>query len=621
MSVKVELAVDLAANGIGDYFTLDDSTKGILGGTVYKLAGDVLVDLTSYVRSVQVRRGRSRVLERFQPGIAEVVLDNRGRIFDPTYAPTSLTRTNLLTNPSPSALNTAGLERWSTTNRGTGGAGTDALVDGYLVSTVTTAASNNPYTVRIGVIGGTTQQIAVVAGTQYTMSVYVTSSVSDNRAIAIDWYNSAGSSISTTTSGVRQPLEANAETRLDVTGTAPVGATFANLAVYAGTSGPAAIVRPLDSTMKMRRALVETGSTLGSYFDGSVFGGSGLIVAQGWNGTANASTSYLTQYVAGTGSPYFGSIVPRKGVRITYSGQPLYEGLVEDWMFDFGLDGDATAVMRCVDGFASISQATVTAGTQATTGSGARVGAVLNDAGWPTLHRVISTGLATLDNDVVTANTNVATYLAKVESSEQGAFFFDKSNMATFLDRAQVQDPTSGGVEFGTSVPFVSFEAASLTDEMRNSVAVTYTAGTVVAGTATASSSSSITAYGQIDYSLDTLVSTNLQAQAIADFLVNQYSEPRFRVDGLTVIVDALSPTQALSVIDLELADIVTVAVSLPNINSVGSALSRTVAIDEISHSIDIDRHLISFRTSDAITGFVLDSSDFGVLDINQLGF
>ena len=407
MSVKVELAVDLAANGIGDYFTLDDSTKGILGGTVYKLAGDVLVDLTSYVRSVQVRRGRSRVLERFQPGIAEVVLDNRGRDFDPTYA--------------------------------------------------------------------------------------------------------AG--------------------------------------------------------------------------------------------------------------PYFGSIVPRKGVRITYSGQPLYEGLVEDWMFDFGLDGDATAVMRCVDGFASISQATVTAGTQATTGSGARVGAVLDDAGWPTLHRVISTGLATLDNDVVTANTNVATYLAKVESSEQGAFFFDKSNMATFLDRAQVQDPTSGGVAFGTSVPFVSFEAASLIDEMRNSVAVTYTAGTVVAGTATASSSSSITAYGQIDYSLDTLVSTNLQAQAIADFLVNQYSEPRFRVDGLTVIVDALSPTQALSVIDLELADIVTVAVSLPNINSVGSALSRTVAIDEISHSIDIDRHLISFRTSDAITGFVLDSSDFGVLDINQLGF
>jgi hypothetical protein len=605
MSVKVELAVDLAANGIGDYFTLDDSTKGILGGTVYKLAGDVLVDLTSYVRSVQVRRGRSRVLERFQPGIAEVVLDNRGRDFDPTYVAQQATRTNLVTNPSFEV---------DTTGWGTYGVSLARVTSD---SRFSSACSSATYT---GAVAGgpfINPRVAVTAGTAYTFSVYVKDvSTSKTFRANVEWYNAlSGGSVTGVTYGTATSVTTTGWTRLSVTGTAPVGTTHAVPTLYATSTPPASSVVLLDA------ALLETGSTLQSYFDGSVSDNSIRVVSRGWTGTANASTSTITYWVPGTGSPYSGSIVPRKGVRITYSGQPLYEGLVEDWMFDFGLDGDATAVMRCVDGFASISQATVTAGTQATTGSGARVGAVLDDAGWPTLHRVISTGLATLDNDVVTANTNVATYLAKVESSEQGAFFFDKSNMATFLDRAQVQDPTSGGVEFGTSVPFVSFEAASLTDEMRNSVAVTYTAGTVVAGTATASSSSSITAYGQIDYSLDTLVSTNLQAQAIADFLVNQYSEPRFRVDGLTVIVDALSPTQALSVVDLELADIVTVAVSLPNINSVGSALSRTVAIDEISHSIDIDRHLISFRTSDAITGFVLDSSDFGVLDINQLGF
>lgn len=605
MSVKVELAVDLAANGIGDYFTLDDSTKGILGGTVYKLAGDVLVDLTSYVRSVQVRRGRSRVLERFQPGIAEVVLDNRGRDFDPTYVAQQATRTNLVTNPSFEV--TAGT--WTIS----GGAGSVTLSTaqskfGSASLLIDRAAGSGDNYAEQSITDLTGGQTYAFAAWVYLPSGYASSRTFQSRE-PIWLVNYAGSVVVATPSF--DYSKTSQWQRVSTTITLPSASTGFNIRLNLPTSGG----------VYVDAFILERGSTVGAYFDGSVSDNSIRVISRGWTGTANASTSTITYWVPGTGSPYSGSIVPRKGVRITYSGQPLYEGLVEDWMFDFGLNGDATAVMRCVDGFASISQATVTAGTQATTGSGARVGAVLDDAGWPTLHRVISTGLATLDNDVVTANTNVATYLAKVESSEQGAFFFDKSNMATFLDRAQVQDPTSGGVEFGTSVPFVSFEAASLTDEMRNSVSVTYTAGTVVAGTATASSSSSITAYGQIDYSLDTLVSTNLQAQAIADFLVNQYSEPRFRVDGLTVIVDALSPTQALSVIDLELADIVTVAVSLPNINSVGSALSRTVAIDEISHSIDIDRHLISFRTSDAITGFVLDSSDFGVLDINQLGF
>jgi len=407
MATTVELAVDLAANGIGDFFTLDDATKGALDNATYKLAGDVYVDITSKVREVSTRRGRSRVLEKFTAGIATVVVDNRDRTFDPTYA----------------------------------------------------------------------------------------------------------------------------------------------------------------------------------------------------------------------SSPYFGSIVPRKQIRITRDGFPVFTGLVEGWEFDFSLDGDATATVRAVDGFAAISQADMTAGTAVGTTAGARIGAALNDAGWPTTQRSISTGLATLDSDVIAANVNVTAYIGKVEASEQGAFFFDKSNLATFLSRAQVQDPTSGNVAFGTDVPFVDFQAASLTDEMRNSVSVADAAGKVVAGTATASDATSITNYGQFDYGLDTVLSDNVQAQQIADYLVAQYKDPRFRIDGMTVILESLSASKANSILDLELADIVTVAVSLPNVNAIGTALSRTLSIDEISHSIQVDRHFVSFKCSDAITGFVLDDSEFGQLDNDHLGF
>ena len=83
-TTTVKIAFDLAAAGNGDFFTLNDAVKGVLGGTVYTLAGDVLVDVTDDVRSVSVTRGRSRELERFNAGQASVVLNNRHRWFDPT---------------------------------------------------------------------------------------------------------------------------------------------------------------------------------------------------------------------------------------------------------------------------------------------------------------------------------------------------------------------------------------------------------------------------------------------------------------------------------------------------------------------------------------------------------
>ena len=84
--MKVQIAFDLNANGVGDYFTLDDATKGVLDGATYKLAGDVLVDVTSRVRSVQVRRGRSTQLERFTAGNANLALGNADRALDPLNA-------------------------------------------------------------------------------------------------------------------------------------------------------------------------------------------------------------------------------------------------------------------------------------------------------------------------------------------------------------------------------------------------------------------------------------------------------------------------------------------------------------------------------------------------------
>jgi hypothetical protein len=80
---RVRIAFDLAAGGAGDFFTLDDPVKGELDDGPFGLSGDILQDVTDEVRSITVRRGRSRELERFQAGAATINLDNSERKYDP----------------------------------------------------------------------------------------------------------------------------------------------------------------------------------------------------------------------------------------------------------------------------------------------------------------------------------------------------------------------------------------------------------------------------------------------------------------------------------------------------------------------------------------------------------
>jgi len=406
--MKVEIAFDLAANGVGNFFTLDDTVKGVLGGTASSpLAGDVLVDITDRVRSVSVKRGRSRMLERTVAGICQIELDNRDRTFDP--------------------LNAA--------------------------------------------------------------------------------------------------------------------------------------------------------------------------------------------------SPYFGSITPRKQFRVSHDGAAIWTGNVEDWSWQYDLSGDAVAVAQGVDGFAVLANATLTPGTATSELTGTRVGKVLTDAGWPASQRSISTGQATLDADVVDDNVNALSYLEKVAVSDPGLVFVDKAGSVAFLDRADLQDPTSGGVTFGPSagqVPFNEYVAASVTDELRNDIAVTWYGGTAVAGTVTAASTASQAAYGRFTYSLDTLLDTQASAQLLADAFLATYKDPTYRIDRIGVQLNSLTIAQAADVLDLELGDVVTVTWTP---NAIGSAITQTVSIDQIEHRATPADHQVTFTLSQTLAAFVLDDAVFGVLDSNRLGY
>jgi len=403
--MKVEIAFDLSANGQGNFFTLDDPIKGVLGGTASSpLAGDVLTDVTEYVRTIQVKRGRSRTLEKFTAGIANVALDNRGRDFDPLYS----------------------------------------------------------------------------------------------------------------------------------------------------------------------------------------------------------------------ASPFFGNIGPRKQIQISDNNELLFVGNVEDWDFSYSPSGDSVAEVQALDGFAVITPEQLNAGTATSQLTGARVGEVLDDIGWPLGQRRISTGRATLDADVVAAGTNSLAYLQKVELSEPGALFIGRDGFFTFLDRDDLQTYTSA-VTFGTAgIPFTNIGVVFGTEEMTNAVTVTYYGGTAIGGTVTASDAASQAAYGVINQTYDTLLDTATDAQELADWLVGTYAEPRYRVDSLTVNVSALSTVNAATVEALELGDTVLVQWTP---NGIGSAISQYVTIDGIEHAASPANHDVTFNLSQATVAFTLDDTFFGILDNNVLGF
>ena len=80
-TTKVYIGFNLAAAG-SNLFILDDPTQGLLD-SAFVLGGDVLTDVTDYVASVSVTRGKSRELDRYTAGQASVTLHNDSRIFDP----------------------------------------------------------------------------------------------------------------------------------------------------------------------------------------------------------------------------------------------------------------------------------------------------------------------------------------------------------------------------------------------------------------------------------------------------------------------------------------------------------------------------------------------------------
>lgn len=324
----------------------------------------------------------------------------------------------------------------------------------------------------------------------------------------------------------------------------------------------------------------------------------------------NRQRTYDPLYVDG---PWYGQIGPRKQVRVSVEGERLFEGNIEDWDYSYTLAGDSVADVQCIDAFGFIAGQDAPIGAKVAQLPGARLGAILDGIGYPSVERSISTGSVDLTADVVDAGTNALAYVEQVSLSEPGLAYISRDGQFTFKDRTDLQSYTSG-VTFGDGgIPMSDIGVLFGTDELVNTVNVVW-----AAGTATAANASAAVEYGTIDRTINTLIADGNDAQDYANWLVNQYGLPKYRFDSVSVVLEGLSSSQRRQVLSLDLGDTVTVSWTP---NAVGSTISQLVSIDAIEHQASPASHVVTLKLSQTVAAFLLDDSVYGSLNNNTLGF
>jgi hypothetical protein len=321
-----------------------------------------------------------------------------------------------------------------------------------------------------------------------------------------------------------------------------------------------------------------------------------------------------------TSSPFFGQIIPKRTIKVETGGSAVFYGVVDDWNLNYDLSGLSLADADCVDGFTLLAQRALSASTETSQKTGARINSILDrsEVNWPSSLRDIDTGATTLQADVIQDGTNALEYLQLVTDSEPGSIFMGSDGFIVFKDRS-VAPVSAGQVTFsddGTGVEFSEVQVVYGSELLYNYVQIERNNG----GTAIASDSDSINSYGQqalIQSGL--LMNTDSDALELANYLLSQYSEPEYRFETLTVQLEALSPTDQSDVLGLEIGDVARIKFTP---NNVGSQIDKYASIIRIDHDIQPASHRITFgfQTLD-YASLVLDDTEFGLLDTGRLGF
>ena len=324
-------------------------------------------------------------------------------------------------------------------------------------------------------------------------------------------------------------------------------------------------------------------------------------------------------------SPYYDAtkgrsgVTPPRKVSVFLDGEAVYVGRITDIdvNYDFNL---SEVVISASDDFVLLANSTTgDSFTPPQELSGARLERILDllSVGYPLASRNISTGVATLGNYSIDANTNALTYLQKITDSEQGYLFISKDGLLTFTDRlaASFASPSAFFSDDGSEIPYSTLEVLYGQEFLYNRVSTQTEGGTPQ----NVDDTPSQTEFGISTLALsDLLLADDSAALTLANTLLDRYKEPIYRFDELRIPMNRLTSGQRLDVLALEIGNLI----EITRTYSTGTPASVTAiyAIEGIQHGLTPNVQEVTIRLSPAVIVFplILDDISFGILDADN---
>jgi len=590
-------------------------------------ASPTWTDVSEYVRAfegVRISRGKQTEIETTAAGGMSLVLDNRDRRFDPTFAsgpyfgnllPRRGIRVRALWNGTYYPMFRGFVESWP--QRYQNRVDATVALSGYDALAVLAESEVRSATVEYlqGLGGlsffllnaGDNRWFDVQGGTPAMMAAGVFSTASINSLdgdgvnfdggttmnfLRVNPTNTTGTYsfwLQTTVTGVSTSVWANVFTGsvAGVAGTI-VGIGSDGKLYYLGNEyipgspGTAQTLKPVNTGEPVHIAIVHDGSTtLKIYVNG---------VDQ-----TDTGTGYSLQFSA---VPQVGDIGSR-GAFMT--GGKNFDGIVQQFSASTVALTAAQVLTLYQLGLRELIEDTA-----------ARADRILDDFGWPA-GLVDLTTRAQAEVGEVPSGTNMALgLLQQIADSEQGRLFVAKDGKITLQNRYYHLTETRGTTvqatfsDDGSDLLFggVGFDYSDR--EVANRVTVTGGFGRV----ATSEDSTSQTKYGVQAASVNTILSRQNEVTSAASGLLSRRKEPIIRTDAI-VVRPARQTSAWPTVLGLELGDRIVVELSPVKVTP---QLSQTLLVERLDWQITTDNWQV------AITGSPVPDEDYWLLGTSLLG-
>ena len=580
-------------------------------------------DVTSYVRSGSIKFGRSNEFDEYQAGRATIVLNNRGRVFDPFY--TSGPYYGQLTARKQVRIKTT----WNSTTRtqfqgfASGfGVAPDVHGDSTWTLEVYDALA---YLARIDMpsylwwqatqiigypsgllswwpLGETGQSIQDRTGT-YTFTFTST----QPRTGAGSKYVDGSSQVFDGTYGAIGPAVVLTGSHFEWS---------VSFMLKTNTAGPVGGLNPI-----LAGAVATDPATIGidengrlAFRQGTNTAHSGFAITDdNWHFvTVNGSASGANIYVDGY---------------LLSAGNTVGTGATEGWqlvgMSNLAVDSQyftgELQHLACWDGstsLLSLASAAMNGAPLAGTTTSDWVQDVMDGAGWPAGWQSIETTNA-VPGGMIWHGKNALEVLQELARTERGRVIADRQNIVTFqggahdytASEAITSQATYSDSKVAGTIPYSAIGRIVYSDEFLVNRAIVSIAD---GSTFTADDTASQTTYGIRSQQIDTLLQSGVDALSYAEMIVSRYAIPVLRIDDWTVLPQSAGTTAFPKILPADIAERVTVEI-LPS--SVGSRISQQMLIESVSHSFDSEQWTTTFSGSPAVQGWLLEDATYGLLE------